>query len=210
MTKMFHMSDLELLNYYLGIEVEQGSRDITLCQSAYAKMLLEQSGMSVCKGVQASMEERLKLSKDSTTTKVDATQYQSIVSGLRYLTHTRPNISFVVGYVRRFMEDHLAAVKHLLHYVAGTSRYSLIYPRRGMAALELTGSSTVTWRTTSMEGRAPPACCSSSAIVPSPGSPRSRRSSRCPPARLSTSRWQRQAAREFGWRAGQQIRHHIG
>jgi hypothetical protein len=48
-------------------------------------------------------------------------------------------MSFVVGYVSRFMEDHLAAVKHLLHYVARTSGYSLIYPRRGTTALELTG-----------------------------------------------------------------------
>jgi hypothetical protein len=40
------MSDLGLLSYYLGIEVEQGSRGITLCQSAYVKWLLDRSGMS--------------------------------------------------------------------------------------------------------------------------------------------------------------------
>jgi hypothetical protein len=145
MTKMFCMSDLGLLSYYLGIEVEQGSRGITLSQSAYAKKLLERSGMSGCKGVQAPMEERLKLSKDSTTAKVDATNFRSIVGGLRYLTHTRPDITFALGYVSRFMEDpredHLAAVKHLLRYVAGTSGHDLIYPRRGTAALELTGYS---------------------------------------------------------------------
>jgi hypothetical protein len=145
MTKMFRMSDLGLLSYYLGIEVEQGSRGITLSQSAYAKKLLERSGMSGCKGVQAPMEERLKLSKDSTTAKVDATNFRSIVGGLRYLTHTRPDITFALGYVSRFMEDpredHLAAVKHLLRYVAGTSGHDLIYPRRGTAALELTGYS---------------------------------------------------------------------
>jgi hypothetical protein len=38
-------------------------------------------------------------------------------------------------------EDHLAAVKHLLRYVAGMSGHGLIYPRRGTAALELTGYS---------------------------------------------------------------------
>jgi hypothetical protein len=51
MTKMFRMSDLGLLSYYLGIEVEQESRGITLCQSADAKKLLERGGMSGCKGV---------------------------------------------------------------------------------------------------------------------------------------------------------------
>jgi len=35
------------------------------------------------------MEERLKLSRDSTTKEVDATQYRRIVGSLHYLVHTR-------------------------------------------------------------------------------------------------------------------------
>jgi hypothetical protein len=50
------------------------------------------------------MEERLKLSRDSTTEKVDATPYRRLVGSLRYLTHTRPNLAFYVGYVSRFMQ----------------------------------------------------------------------------------------------------------
>ena len=61
--------------------------------------------MAECKPCVTPMEEWLKLIKASTTAKVDATLYQSIVSGLRYLVHTRPNIAFVVGFVSRFMED---------------------------------------------------------------------------------------------------------
>ena len=78
---------------------------LTLGQSAYASKLLERSGMAKCKSCVISMEERLKLTKASTTAKVDATLYRSIVSGLRYLVHTRPDIAFAVGYVSRFMED---------------------------------------------------------------------------------------------------------
>ena len=74
------------------------------------------------------MEEKVKLSKDNTTPLVDAASYRSIVGELRYLTHTRPDIGFTVGYVSQFMaeprEDHLAAVKHLLCYVAGTRDYA--------------------------------------------------------------------------------------
>ncbi|XP_039855101.1 secreted RxLR effector protein 161-like [Panicum virgatum] len=91
------------------------------------------------------MEEKLKLSKDSTAPLVDATSYRSIVGGLRYLTHTRSDIGFAMGYVSRFMaeprEDHLGAVKHLLGYVAGTRSYGLIFPRRSGGALELVGFS---------------------------------------------------------------------
>ena len=99
------MSDLGVLSYYLGIEVRQGKEALTLGQSAYASKLLEQSGMAECKSCVTPMEERLKLMKASTTTKVDATLYRSIVGGLRYLVHTRPDIAFSVGYVSRFMED---------------------------------------------------------------------------------------------------------
>ncbi|WVZ89350.1 hypothetical protein U9M48_035770 [Paspalum notatum var. saurae] len=52
------------------------------------------------------MQKKPKLSKISTEQKVDATLYRSLIGGLRYLTHTRPDISFaVVGYVSRFMEN---------------------------------------------------------------------------------------------------------
>lgn len=45
----FNMSDLGLLSYYLGIEVEQGEKQISLRQSAYACRILKQFGMSECK-----------------------------------------------------------------------------------------------------------------------------------------------------------------
>ena len=99
------MSDLGALSYYLGIEVRQGKEALTLDQSAYASKLLERTGMSEYKLCVTPMEEQLKLTKASTAAKVDATLYQSIVGGLRYLVHTRPDIAFVVGYVSCFMED---------------------------------------------------------------------------------------------------------
>jgi hypothetical protein len=50
------------------------------------------------------MEERLKLSRDSTTEQVDAMQYRRLVRSLRYLAHTWPDLAFSVGYVSRFMQ----------------------------------------------------------------------------------------------------------
>ena len=105
MAARFRMSDLSVLSYYLGIEVRQGKEALMLGQSAYASKLLEWSGMAECKPCVTPMEERLKLTKASTTVKVDTTLYRSIVDGLRYLVHMRLNITFAVGYVSRFMED---------------------------------------------------------------------------------------------------------
>ncbi|XP_066392511.1 secreted RxLR effector protein 161-like [Miscanthus floridulus] len=87
------------------------------------------------------MEERLKLTKESTTVKVDAILYWSIIDGLRYLVHTRPDIAFVVGYVGRFMEDpredHWAAVKWLLCYIKRMVDQGIIFPKTGGSRLQL-------------------------------------------------------------------------
>ncbi|WVZ50881.1 hypothetical protein U9M48_002088 [Paspalum notatum var. saurae] len=145
MKKLFRLSNLGLLTYYLGIEVEKGTDSITLYQSAYAQKLLERSGMAGCRANKTPMEEKIKLSKESSAAKVDATNYRSIVGGPRYLVHTRPDLAFAVGFVSRFMEDphedHLTAVKHLLRYVAGTMDYGIVYPRHGGGKVELTGYS---------------------------------------------------------------------
>jgi hypothetical protein len=50
------------------------------------------------------MEERLKLSCDSTMEEVDAMQFRRLMGRLRYLAHTRPDLAFFIGYVSRFMQ----------------------------------------------------------------------------------------------------------
>ena len=70
------------------------------------------------------MEERLKLSRDSTMEEVDATQYRRLMGSLRYLAHMQPDLAFSIGYVSRFMQrprtEHQQAVKRIIRYVAGT------------------------------------------------------------------------------------------
>ncbi|XP_066385204.1 uncharacterized mitochondrial protein AtMg00810-like [Miscanthus floridulus] len=75
MVAHFKMSDLGMLFYYLNIEVRQGKQSISLGQCAYTEKLLEHDGMAVCKPCVTPMEERLKLSKHSTTAKVDMMHY---------------------------------------------------------------------------------------------------------------------------------------
>ena len=98
--------------------------------------------MAECKPCMTLMEERLKLTKASTTVKVDATLYRSIVGGLCYLIHTRPDIAFTVGYISHFMEDpredHWAAVKRLLRYIKGMVDQGIIFSKTGGSRLQLT------------------------------------------------------------------------
>ncbi|KAL9266755.1 Copia protein-like protein, partial [Drosera capensis] len=78
----FEMSDLGLLSYYLGIEVEQKKGWIKLKQSAYAKKILSQFGMAECNATKYPMEPKLRLHKDSEGVPVDATEYRRIVGCL--------------------------------------------------------------------------------------------------------------------------------
>ncbi|KAL6911448.1 hypothetical protein ACP4OV_000253 [Aristida adscensionis] len=144
MMELFRMSDLGVLSYYLGIEVKQGQRDIKLSQRAYAVKLLEKAGMSGCNPCSTPMETRLKLSKQGTSPAVDSTTYRSLIGSLRYLLHMRPDLTFSVGHLSRFMEEprqeHMAAVKHLLRYVAGTLDFGVTYTR-GEEEMRLIGYS---------------------------------------------------------------------
>lgn len=131
MNKKFEMNDLGLLTYYLGIEVGQLEGGITLKQEAYARNILDKTEMSQCNSTKCPIEHKVQLTKDEDGDLVDPTEYRRIVGSLRYLTHTRPDLSFAVGVVSRFMEKpttkHLQAVKGILRYVKGTVDYGLVY-----------------------------------------------------------------------------------
>lgn len=61
--------------------------------------------MTDCNPSETPMEERLKLRKDSEGEVVDKTYYISVVGSLRYLVNSRPDLSYVVGIVSRYMEN---------------------------------------------------------------------------------------------------------
>jgi hypothetical protein len=61
------------------------------------------------------------------------------VSSLLYFTHTRPDLSFVVGLVARYMqtthESHWKATKRILRYVRGTVQFEIHYNSGGTPLL---------------------------------------------------------------------------
>nr|GEV00095.1 ribonuclease H-like domain, reverse transcriptase, RNA-dependent DNA polymerase [Tanacetum cinerariifolium] len=96
MEEKFEMSDLGLLAYYLEIEVTQTDGDISIKQTAYANKILKEAGMLDC-------NETLILIDPETM--VNSTKYQSLIGCLRYLLHTRPDLSYSVGLLSHFMQE---------------------------------------------------------------------------------------------------------
>jgi hypothetical protein len=120
------MRDLGLLSFHLGLKAKQGRDLITLGEEAYARKLMAKADMGNYNPCHTPMEVRLKLSTKSSIMEVDATMYKSLVGSLRYLVHIRPDITFVVGFVSRFMErprqEQLATLKHIRHILTKSSR----------------------------------------------------------------------------------------
>ncbi|KAD6120359.1 hypothetical protein E3N88_11630 [Mikania micrantha] len=135
MEEKFEMSDLGLLSYYLGMEVNQRRDGISLKQTSYATKVLKQANMWECNPTKYPMEPGLKLSKLEGGNQFDATEYRKIVGCLRYLTHTRPDLSYAVGYVSRYMQaprtPHQQAVKQILRYVKGSIDLGIFYQFNG-------------------------------------------------------------------------------
>ncbi|KAG6496075.1 hypothetical protein ZIOFF_043923 [Zingiber officinale] len=131
MMMKFEMSNLGLLSYYLGIEVEQQTNRILLRQSTYAKKILSQFKMEDCNATKHPMEPKTQLHKDLKGNPVDATEYKRIIGRLRYLLHTRPDLSYYVEMASRYMERptimHHKVVKQILGYLKGTIHFGLIY-----------------------------------------------------------------------------------
>eukprot|EP00253_Pinus_taeda_P029513 PITA_29513 len=121
--KKFEMTDLGHLHYFLGFQVLQSKEGISLSQSKYASDLLCHFPMEDCKPTPSPFHSGAKLSVTCTSSVVDATLYCHLVGKLLYLTHTRPDLSFVVGLIARFMknphESHWKTAKRILHYVRG-------------------------------------------------------------------------------------------
>ena len=133
MAAQFKMRDLGPLSYYLSIEIKarEGCHPAgPTCICGEAARAWRHGGLqAVCD----SNGGKLKLSKQSTATKVDVTCYRSIIGGLRWLAHTRPDIMFVVGYMSRFLEDaredHWVTVKQLLRYIKGSLDQAVIFAK---------------------------------------------------------------------------------
>ncbi|KAK3119631.1 hypothetical protein QOZ80_9AG0673040 [Eleusine coracana subsp. coracana] len=114
----FQMKELGELRHFLGLEMEHMKEGLFLGQQKYAKDLLQRYGMLDCKPISTPMDPNVRLREDEGKELEDVTMYRQMVGSLIYLTLTRPDISYSVGVVSRYMskpnKHHLGIVRRIL------------------------------------------------------------------------------------------------
>lgn len=64
---------------------------------------------------------------------MDSTTYRQLIGSLIYLTNTRPDLSYAVSILSRFMQEprdsHWNAAKRVLRYIQGTKDFGLLYTK---------------------------------------------------------------------------------
>ncbi|WVZ92208.1 hypothetical protein U9M48_038291 [Paspalum notatum var. saurae] len=114
LSKEFEVKDLGQLKYFLGIEIARNPKGIVLSQRKYVLDLLNET--------------------------VNKERYQRLVGHLIYLCHTRPDISYAVSVMSRYMHDprsgHLDAVYRILRYLKSSPGKGLMFKSHGHLNLE--------------------------------------------------------------------------
>eukprot|EP00253_Pinus_taeda_P025355 PITA_25355 len=131
MKEEFEMTDMGLLRYFLGIEVEQNGNGIFISQAKYVNEVLERFNMKESKATITPTVMGLKLSKEDNIKNFDSSLYKSIVGSLMYLITIRPDIMHAVSLIPRFMERpkeaHWQAAKKILRYVKDDRKSTFSY-----------------------------------------------------------------------------------
>ncbi|GKD43416.1 putative ribonuclease H-like domain-containing protein, partial [Tanacetum coccineum] len=96
MHKRFHMSSMEELTFFLGLQVQQKEDGIFISQDKYVADILKKFDFVTVKTASTPMEPNKALVKDEEAEDVDVHLYRSMIGSLMYLTAFRPDITFVV------------------------------------------------------------------------------------------------------------------
>jgi hypothetical protein len=139
--RYFKMEDLGEAKYVLGMELKRlANGDLKLCQTVYAKGVVNTFGMEGCKSVVSPLDPGKVLSKalEAKTEKeireMERVPYRSAIGSLMYLmTGTRPDLGAAMSQLSKYCQNpgkgHWEAVKRVLRYVAGTLEYGLVFKR---------------------------------------------------------------------------------
>ncbi|KAK3017685.1 hypothetical protein RJ639_004052 [Escallonia herrerae] len=141
LSECFHMKDLGVLKYFLGVEVARGPEGIFLCQSKYALDMISEIGLLGVKLASVPLEQNHQLALATGPLIDDPERYHRLVGRLIYLCFTRLELSYCVHVLSQFMqqlrEEQWEAALRVVRYLKGNpgqvSRSSAEAEYRSMA-----------------------------------------------------------------------------
>lgn len=137
----FELKDLGSLKYFLGMEFARSKDGIFVNQRKYILDLLNETGLLGCKAVETPVEPNIKLKPANPEDVVDREKFQRLVGKLIYLSHTRPDIAFVVSLLSQFMHSpgqvHFEAAYRVLKYLKGSPGQGLMFRKRNNLQIEV-------------------------------------------------------------------------
>jgi Reverse transcriptase (RNA-dependent DNA polymerase) len=125
----FKVHDLGEAKYFLALQIERdrAARTLKLSQRKYVSELIKKFALGDAKGKSVPMSHSIQLSKKrSPVLDKDKYAYSELVGSLLYVSGcTRPDITYAVGVLARYMScplvAHWEAAKNVLKYVGSTS-----------------------------------------------------------------------------------------
>lgn len=132
--KEFEIKDLGLAKYCLGLEINQGEDFVMVTQTRYILSILEKYGMQQCNPVMTPELHIKILERPAEDAKDKNWPYRELIGALMYLAvGTRPDLANTVSKLAQFSNEpnqqHWAAAKRVLRYLAGTKDLGLVYTK---------------------------------------------------------------------------------
>lgn len=132
-------------DYYVGMEIKRNRdlKTITIGQESYVKKVVEKFCMSESKSISTPFDIGTVLKKSGDESTVDFPYRQACGSLMYAATVSRPDISYAVGEISRFMQnpnhEHVNAVKRILRYLNHTKSMGIMYGLKGDNEISLIG-----------------------------------------------------------------------
>ena len=138
LNKRYKMTDLGRVDKLLGLNIKQSSDNtvITVGQGEYIREMLKKLGLEGLNSCVTPVEPNITLTSADclTETFMRGVDYRQAVGCLLWIANgTRPDISYAVSQVSRFLENpgpkHWQAVKRIIRYLVGTADMKIRYSK---------------------------------------------------------------------------------
>ena len=141
MAQDFKIKDLGVLKYFLRMEFSRPREGTFVNKRKYFLDLLGETGLLGCKVAETPIEANLKRNPAKHEDVIKREKFQRLVGRLIYLSHTHPDIAYVVSMVSQFMhspgQEHFDAAYKILRYLKGTPGKGMMFKRRENLQIEV-------------------------------------------------------------------------